>query len=212
MCLDKPDPEAPKALRTFIRSKQDAALSRTTFKDYFERDDISALVLAVHPAPAVERPRFPAEAVSNQTRGDVAAVLTEPGAPWAGAGIYLQRGRPGHDQGRGSARTIRATAATQRRVRGDRRRRDPLPALPLGRAGADPARVPLMCGVTWSMALTQIVLGRLNAITSLISTVVVGMGIDAGIHFLVRVREEQSRGSDREAITPRLRQPDRPAC
>jgi predicted exporter len=60
--------------------------------------------------------------------------------------------------------------------------------------------VPLVCGVTWSMAFTQLVLGHLNTLTSLISTVVMGMGIDAGIHFLLRVREEQAGVSDREAI------------
>jgi predicted RND superfamily exporter protein len=50
------------------------------------------------------------------------------------------------------------------------------------------------------MAFTQLVLGHLNTLTSLISTVVMGMGIDAGIHFLLRVREEQAGVSDREAI------------
>jgi predicted RND superfamily exporter protein len=60
--------------------------------------------------------------------------------------------------------------------------------------------IPLACGVTWSMAFTQLVLGHLNTLTSLISTVVMGMGIDAGIHYLLRVREEQAGVSDREAI------------
>jgi predicted RND superfamily exporter protein len=198
VCLDKPDPEAPKALRTFIRSKQDAALSRTTFKDYFERDDISALVLLIHPTQSSSDLDF-AEAVSNQIRGDVAAVLAEPGAPWAGAGITYSVVGP---------YTIKAEE--RETIRRDMLRSGAFGVIGVvlilyllfrsGRAVLT-LLVPLVCGVTWSMALTQIVLGRLNAITSLISTVVVGMGIDAGIHFLVRVREEQSRGSDREAIT-----------
>nr|WP_263430293.1 MMPL family transporter [Nannocystis pusilla] len=198
VCLDEPDPEAPRALRSFIRSKQDAALSRTTFKDYFERDDISALVLLIHPTKSSSDLDF-AEAVSNQIRGDVAAVLAEPGAPWAGANITYSVVGP-----------YPIKAEERETIRRDMLRSGAFGVLGVvvilyllfrsGRAVLT-LLVPLVCGVTWSMALTQLVLGRLNAITSLISTVVVGMGIDAGIHFLVRVREEQSRGSDREAIT-----------
>src|SRR5690606_31579633 len=44
--------------------------------------------------------------------------------------------------------------------------------------------VPLACGVAWSMGLTWLLLGRLNLITALITTVLMGIGIDAGIHLL----------------------------
>lgn len=197
VCLDAPDPAAPKALRTFIRSKQDAALARTSFQDYFERDDISALVLLIHPTQPSSDLDF-AEAVSQQIRADVAAVVAEPGAPWAGAGITYSVVGP---------YTIKAEE--RQTIQRDMLRSGAFGVLGVvfilyllfrsGRAVLT-LLVPLICGVTWSMALTEIVLGRLNAITSLISTVVVGMGIDAGIHFLVRVREEQGRGNDREAI------------
>ena len=197
VCLDEPDPEAPKALRTFIRSKQDAALARTTFKDYFERDDISALVLLIHPTRPSSDLDF-AAAVSNQVRAEVAEVVNQPGAPWADSGIHYSVVGP---------YTIKAEE--RETIQRDMLRSGAFGVLGVvailyllfrsGRAVLT-LLVPLICGVTWSMALTQIVLGRLNAITSLISTVVVGMGIDAGIHFLVRVREEMGRGSDREAI------------
>ncbi|WAS94106.1 efflux RND transporter permease subunit [Nannocystis punicea] len=197
VCLEAPDPEAPKALRTFIRSKQDAALARTSFKDYFERDEISALVLLIHPTQPSSDLDF-AEAVSNQIRADVAAVVNEPNTPWAGSGIHYSVVGP---------YTIKAEE--RETIRGDMLRSGAFGVIGVlvilyllfrsGRAVLT-LLVPLVCGVTWSMAVTQIVLGRLNAITSLISTVVVGMGIDAGIHFLVRVREEQGRGGDREAI------------
>lgn len=197
VCLDQPDPEAPKALRNFIRSKQDAALARTSFQDYFERDEISALVLLIHPTQPSSDLDF-AAAVSNQIRADVAAVVSQPGTPWADSGIHYSVVGP---------YTIKAEE--RETIQRDMLRSGAFGVLGVivilyllfrsGRAVLT-LLVPLVCGVTWSMAVTEIVLGRLNAITSLISTVVVGMGIDAGIHFLVRVREEQGRGNDREAI------------
>ncbi|WP_170135873.1 efflux RND transporter permease subunit [Nannocystis exedens] len=197
VCLDEPDPEAPKALRSFIRSKQDAALARTSFKDYFERDEISALVLLIHPTQPSSDLDF-AAAVSNQIRADVAEVMNQPGAPWSDSGIHYSVVGP---------YTIKAEE--RETIQRDMLRSGAFGVLGVvailyllfrsGRAVLT-LLVPLVCGVTWSMAVTELVLGRLNAITSLISTVVVGMGIDAGIHFLVRVREEQGRGSDREAI------------
>jgi predicted RND superfamily exporter protein len=48
--------------------------------------------------------------------------------------------------------------------------------------------LPLLCGVAWSLAGTQLILGHLNTITSLISSIIMGLGIDAGIHFLARAR------------------------
>lgn len=197
VCLEPPDPEAPKQLRAFIRSKQDETLARANFRDYFERDEVSALVLLVHPTRSSSDLDF-AEAVSNQVRADVAAVIAEPDRAWSGAGIHFNVVGPF---------TIKAEER-------DTIRRDMVRSGAFGLFGVIvilyllfrsgravlTLLVPLVCGVTWSMALTWLTLGRLNAITSLISTVVVGMGIDAGIHFLVRVREEQGRGSDREAI------------
>lgn len=198
VCLEPPDPEAPERLRAFIRKKQEAALERTSFRDYFERDGINALVLLVHPTRTSSDLDF-AEAVSNRVRADVAAVMAEPNTPWAGAGITAsvvgpfvikaeERETIQRDMVRSGAFGVAGVLAI---------------IYILFRSGRAVLTllVPLACGVTWSMGLTQLALGRLNTITSLISTVIVGMGIDAGIHFLVRVRDEQRRGSgEREAI------------
>src|SRR5690606_3026418 len=58
----------------------------------------------------------------------------------------------------------------------------------------------LLCGVTWSLGATQLVLGHLNSITSLISSVMMGIGIDAGIHFLARARRERETFENDESI------------
>lgn len=198
VCLEKPDAEAPERLRKFVRSKQEKARERASFRDYFEREGIPALVVLVHPTGTSSDLDF-ADAVVEQVRGDVAAVFAEPGKTWSGAGMSWNIVGP-----------YTVKAEERRTIR-----RDMVKSGTFGVLGVvlilyllfRSARavltllVPLLCGVAWSMACTQLVLGRLNTITSLISTVVVGMGIDAGIHFLTRVREEQGDGDDREAIS-----------
>lgn len=192
VCLEKPDADAPERLRGFVRAKQDEALTRTEFREYFERADIPALVVLIHPSGPSSDLDF-AEAVTTQVRGDIAAVVAQSGAPvtWNVVGPYVIKSEE------------RATI-----------RRDMVKSGTFGFLGVVAILyilfrswravltliVPLACGVAWSMALTELVLGRLNTLTSLISTVIVGMGIDAGIHFLMRVREEHYRGGDREAI------------
>ncbi len=197
VCLDKPDPGAPERLRQFVRTKQDAALERTTFRDYFERDGVPALVMLIHANGSSSDLDF-AEAVNTQIRTDIADVVARPGAPWSGAGISWNVVGP---------YTVKAEERATIR-------RDMIKSGGFGFLGVVliiyilfrswravvTLLVPLVCGVAWSMALTYAVLGRLNTLTSLISTVIVGMGIDAGIHFLMRVREEKGRGTDREAI------------
>jgi predicted RND superfamily exporter protein len=60
--------------------------------------------------------------------------------------------------------------------------------------------VPLAFGVTWSLGVTQLALGHSNLMTSLISTVLMGMGIDAGIHFYTRAKIDRRKHGDAEAI------------
>src|SRR5690606_36744531 len=60
--------------------------------------------------------------------------------------------------------------------------------------------VPLLMGLTWAMGMTQILLGHLNTMTSLISSVLLGLGIDAGIHLLSRARRERIDHDDETAI------------
>lgn len=202
VCLDKPDAEAPERLRKFVRAKQDAALERTTFRDYFERDGVPALVMLIHATGSSSDLDF-AEAVTAQMRADIAAVAAEPDRPWTGAGLAWNLVGP---------YTVKAEERATIR-------RDMVKSGGFGFLGVVlilyilfrswravlTLLVPLVCGVAWSMALTQLVLGRLNTLTSLISTVIVGMGIDAGIHFLMRVREEKGACDDREAIARAFR-------
>ncbi|NVB43570.1 MMPL family transporter [Pseudenhygromyxa sp. WMMC2535] len=60
--------------------------------------------------------------------------------------------------------------------------------------------IPLMCGVAWSLGATYLALGHLNAITSMISSVVMGIGIDAGIHILARTRREREFHDSHDSI------------
>jgi predicted RND superfamily exporter protein len=196
VCLEPPDPAAPDALRNFVRSKQDAALGRTSFRDYFERDGIDALVLLVHPTQASSDLDF-SQRVTAEMRATVAEVHASAGA-WTGSPLTWNIVGP---------YTVKADERAMIS-------RDMLTSGGFGLLGVIlilyvllrsgravlTLMAPLICGVVWSMAFTQLVLGHLNTLTSLISTVVMGMGIDAGIHFLLRVREEQTGVSDSEAI------------
>jgi len=196
VCLEPPDESAPEALRKFVRQKQDAALGKTAFRDYFERDGLEALVLLVHPTGASSDLDF-SQRVTVEMRQLVAEVHGQAGAPWAGpmtvniVGPYIIKA----DE--------RATISEDMLKSGGFGFLGVMLILYLllrsGRA-VFTLLIPLVCGVVWSMAFTQLVLGHLNTLTSLISTVVMGMGIDAGIHFLLLVREEQAGVSDREAI------------
>ncbi len=197
LCLDGPDEAAPEALRGFVRSKQDAALGRTNFRDYFERDGIEALVVLVHPTQASSDLDFSTR-VSAVMRAEVGELHARTDAPWSGSDMTWNIVGP------------YSVKADERATIG----RDMLTSGTFGFLGVMlilylllrsgravfTLMIPLVCGVVWSMAVTQLVLGHLNTLTSLISTVVMGMGIDAGIHFLLRVREEQAGVSDREAI------------
>lgn len=53
---------------------------------------------------------------------------------------------------------------------------------------------PLLCGITLSVALTALTLGRLNMVTALIFAVLLGLGIDFGVHMTTRYLDERGRG------------------
>ena len=198
ICLEPPDAGAPDALQKFVQDMQRRASGRTHFRDYFEREGIAALVLLVHPTHASSDLDF-SQRVTAEMRATVTEVHAKPGAAWAGSamrwnivGPYIVKA----DE--------KATISEDMLKSGLFGFLGVLAILYLllrsGRA-VFTLMAPLVCGVVWSMAFTQLVLGHLNTLTSLISTVVMGMGIDAGIHFLLRVREEQAGVSDDEAIT-----------
>ncbi|TGK31018.1 transporter [Leptospira gomenensis] len=56
--------------------------------------------------------------------------------------------------------------------------------------------VSLLSGILFSFGLTKIVIGQLNSVTSIIASILMGLGIDYGIQFLYRFREEYTRSQD----------------
>lgn len=56
--------------------------------------------------------------------------------------------------------------------------------------------VPLVCGIAWTVGLVALTVGYLNLITAFIFAVLLGLGIDFGIHFYGRYREERAAGHD----------------
>ncbi len=58
--------------------------------------------------------------------------------------------------------------------------------------------IPLLAGITWTISLTALTLGRLNMVTALIFAVLLGLGIDFGVHMSMRYLEERGRGKNLE--------------
>ncbi len=56
--------------------------------------------------------------------------------------------------------------------------------------------LPLAMGVSWTVGLVALTVGYLNLITAFIFAVLLGLGIDFGIHFYGRYREERAAGHD----------------
>ena len=59
--------------------------------------------------------------------------------------------------------------------------------------------VPLLMGLSWTFALTWLVIGNLNQITVCLFAILFGLGIDFGIHIFARFREARRRGLETEA-------------
>lgn len=51
--------------------------------------------------------------------------------------------------------------------------------------------IPLIMGILWTLAFVGYVFGSLNLITTFLSAILLGLGIDYGIHLIVRYREER---------------------
>jgi predicted RND superfamily exporter protein len=58
--------------------------------------------------------------------------------------------------------------------------------------------VPLLFGVAWSLLAVTVAFGSLNTLTAFIFSMLIGIGIDFGIHFYQRALQEYSIGSDWE--------------
>lgn len=196
-CLTEPDPEAPDRLRAFIEDKRARAHDRTGFKDRYEREGIEAEVMLVHPYEPANRLEV-AKTVTTEIRAVATEVFEQPGAPWAGTGMtynitgpYITKADEQTTILRDMARSglfafVGVVAILYFLFRSNRA------VLVL--------LVPLLCGVIWSLGATQLVLGHLNVMTSTISTVVMGVGIDAGIHFFSRAKRARVEHDDGEAI------------
>jgi hypothetical protein len=196
-CLLPPDADAPGALERFIEKKRGEAQERTGFRDRYEREGIEASVVLLHPTESASSLEF-AQKVTSQMREAIAGVHARTDAPWSGTDLTFNVVGPYANK-----------SDEQKVIRGDMIRGGLM-----GLAGVAGIiwllfrsmravfvlLVPLAFGVIWSLGLTQLVLGRLTLMTSLISTVLMGMGIDAGIHFFSRAKIDRRKHDDAEAI------------
>ncbi len=62
---------------------------------------------------------------------------------------------------------------------------------------------PLGAGIAWLFGFASLVFGTLNILTALIGAVLLGLGIDHGIHLLARFRIERAATDDAEAAVAR---------
>lgn len=60
------------------------------------------------------------------------------------------------------------------------------------------SQVPLLCGVLLTLAFVQLRYGNLNLITSSFVSVLLGLGIDFGVHVIYRFNEQRRSGEDIE--------------
>ncbi|MFQ5671916.1 MAG: MMPL family transporter [Nitrospinales bacterium] len=54
----------------------------------------------------------------------------------------------------------------------------------------------LVIGICWAMGFTTLTVGHLNILSVVFTTILIGLGIDFGVHILERYREERSSGKD----------------
>jgi predicted RND superfamily exporter protein len=54
--------------------------------------------------------------------------------------------------------------------------------------------IPLICGVVWTFAAASLLIGHVNIITGFLVAVLIGLGIDFGVHLFVRFQQERTMG------------------
>ena len=54
----------------------------------------------------------------------------------------------------------------------------------------------LLLGLSWTMGFTTLTIGHLNILSVVFTTILIGLGIDFGIHFLGRFKEERQQGKE----------------
>jgi len=72
--------------------------------------------------------------------------------------------------------------------------------------------VPLVVANIWTLGFAASVVGSLNTFTSFISAVLIGLGIDFGIHLFSRYREERAQGGSLEQAVVRAWDKVGPPC
>ncbi len=186
-CVSPPETDAPANLRRFVEEKKAEAEQRIGFHHYYEKDGGETNVVFVRPLHSSSD-----LALAKQVTRDVQSVVEQLlGTPaWKdvsahAVGPYVNKALENDVITRDIRRTAWFAAIGVVLVLGAIFRSARAVVLLL---------VPLGCGVVWSLALTTLVFGRLNAMTSMISAVVMGAGVDAGIHYFVLFRRERARG------------------
>ena len=54
----------------------------------------------------------------------------------------------------------------------------------------------LLLGLSWTMGFTALTIGHLNILSVVFTTILIGLGIDFGIHILERFKEERQQGNE----------------
>jgi uncharacterized protein len=54
----------------------------------------------------------------------------------------------------------------------------------------------LLLGLSWTMGFTTLTIGHLNILSVVFTTILIGLGIDFGIHILERFKEERQQGNE----------------
>jgi len=196
LCVGDPDPKAGDKLREFVDTKREKAQDSAGFESYYERDGIDALVVFIFPSQPSADLKF-CQRVTEALREAIKAVHERPGS-WSDTdleynlvGPYVAKGEEQRHVPRDMVRSGLIGVFGVIAV---------LFVLYRSWKAVMVLLLPLLAGVAWSMGLTQIMLSHLNTMTSLISSVILGMGIDAGIHLLSRVRAERDKHDDIDAI------------
>jgi predicted RND superfamily exporter protein len=196
-CLTKPDPEAPERLERFVETKRQEASDRTGFRDMYEREGIDANVMLLRPVQSAASLEF-AKRVTDEMTATIAEVHGREGELWSGGAVtynivgpYVNKAAEHAIIKRDTVRAILFALTGVIVV---------LYLLFRSRRAVLIVLVPLVIGVVWSLAAARLSVGSLNLMTSLISTVVMGTGVDAGIHFYVRAQQARREHETDESI------------
>lgn len=72
--------------------------------------------------------------------------------------------------------------------------------------------IPLLAGTLWTVGVAGLVVGKLNTFTSYFTAVLIGLGIDFGIHLYARYREERAHSATTRLAVQRAWDAAGPPC